>query len=91
MHKSKALYKKYFALPGARIGGCYEEIPSPDPLEIAVAITIAVPAVATPETAQLPIAVAKENDEDTGKNGREQVRQRTEKERNHKREQPNRL
>ena len=34
----------------------------PDPAEIAVAISIAVPAAAAPKTAQLHYAVAKEND-----------------------------
>ena len=43
----------------------------PDPAEIATAISIAVPAAAAPETAQLPIAVAKENDGDTRENERE--------------------
>ena len=45
-----------------------------DPAEIATAISIAVPVAAASKTAQLPTAVAKENDGETRENEREQAR-----------------
>lgn len=65
-HKSDDLYKRYFALPGACITASCVKL-SYDTVEIAAAISIAVPAAAALETAQLPTAVAKEDDEGTGR------------------------